>query len=274
MRAWLLGLTQAGIGAGLTAVLLALAQRPLRRRVPARWTCAVWLVLTLRLLAADRIIHIMVNISDLIRQTHDLAFQSSRHRGGLMIQNTVPYLHCQIDTLPVLLQKVHCSHTLFVMFKPVRTGTVKRPLPRMPERRMSQIMSQRNGLHQILVKLQGLRNRSGRLADFQCMRQARSVVVSFRCQKHLRLILQPPERLTMYDPVPIPLEYRPDIALFFRSDPSLGIHTEPGIGTEILFLPLFQTFPYIHGSAFLPTQNNRSILLFYACQPNPFFILK
>lgn len=50
MQSWLLGLAQAGVGAGLTAVLLALAQRPLRRRIPARWTCAVWLLLTLRLL--------------------------------------------------------------------------------------------------------------------------------------------------------------------------------------------------------------------------------
>lgn len=50
----------------------------------------------------------------------------------------------------------------------------------------------------------------------------------------------------MYDPVPVPLKYRPDIALLFRFKPSSGMHTEHGVGTEILFLPLFQTFPYIH----------------------------
>ncbi len=46
---WLLGLAQAGLGASAAAVLLVLAQRVLRRRVAARWFCAVWLVLAVRL---------------------------------------------------------------------------------------------------------------------------------------------------------------------------------------------------------------------------------
>ena len=54
----------------------------------------------------------------------------------------------------------------------------------------------------------------------------------------------------MYDPVSVPLKYRPDITLLFRLQSPSGIHAELGIGTEILFLPLLQTFPYVHGVPF------------------------
>lgn len=49
MQHWLLGLLQAGVGVSAAAGLLALLQRALRRRIAARWFCAVWLVLAVRL---------------------------------------------------------------------------------------------------------------------------------------------------------------------------------------------------------------------------------
>lgn len=52
IQTWMLGLAQAGLGASAAAVLLALVQCALRRRVAARWFCAVWLALALRLVIA------------------------------------------------------------------------------------------------------------------------------------------------------------------------------------------------------------------------------
>lgn len=49
MQHFLLGLAQAGLGASAAAMVLVLAQKALRRRIAARWFCAVWLVLALRL---------------------------------------------------------------------------------------------------------------------------------------------------------------------------------------------------------------------------------
>ena len=89
-------------------------------------------------------------------------------------------------------------------------------------------------------------------------------MISLWGKKNLCLILQTPERLTVYDPVPVSLKYRPDIALLFRFKSPLGMHTEHGMGTKILFLPLFQTFPYVHG---VPFSNS------IAVQPRPWLLI-
>ena len=67
--------------------------------------------------------------------------------------------------------------TLHAVTESIGAHTVKRPLSGMAKRRMTQVMAERNRLHQIFVQLQRLRDRPGILADFQRMGQARSVMI-------------------------------------------------------------------------------------------------
>ena len=53
-------------------------------------------VLFLQDASPDRIIHIMMNIGDLIGKPHNPAFQRGRISLRLMVQDTVPYFHCQV----------------------------------------------------------------------------------------------------------------------------------------------------------------------------------
>ena len=169
----------------------------------------------------DGIIHIMMNIGDLIGKSDDLAFQCMRLANGLMVPDTVTHFICQIQSLTVLFQNIHGTDTLLCVLESKRTDSVQSPLSRMSERCMSQIMPQCNCLHQILVQLQSLCYGSGCLGYLQCMRQSGPIVVSLRCQKHLCFILQSAECLTVDDTVSVPLKYRPDITLFLRLQPSL-----------------------------------------------------
>ena len=98
----------------------------------------------------------------------------------------------------------------------------------MSEGRMPQIMPQSNGLNQIIIQPQGLRNGSGSLGNFQGMGQTVPVVIPLRRQKDLGLILQSPKRLTVQDPVPVPLVDRPDITLLLITVPAPAV---PAVGS-------------------------------------------
>ena len=70
-------------------------------------------------------------------------------------------------------------------------------------------------------------------------------MISLRCQKYLRLILQSPEGLRMQDPVTVTLIDRTDITLLLLPKPSLRIATVCRIGTQIFNFQLFQIFSYV-----------------------------
>ena len=79
------------------------------------------------------------------------------------------------------------------MIKALRTKPVQNPFTRMSKRRVPQVMPQRNGLSQILIQTQCLRNGSGILRHLQRVRHPRPVMVTVRCDKNLRFVLQPPK---------------------------------------------------------------------------------
>src|SRR4051794_19024842 len=82
---------------------------------------------------------------------------------------------------------------------------IQRLLARMPERRMSQIVRQRDGLRQVLVQGQNPRQGAGDLRHFEAMRQAGAVEIAFVLHEHLRLVLEAPEGGGMDDTVAITL---------------------------------------------------------------------
>ena len=103
--------------------------------------------------SADGVIHIVMNIGNFIGKSDDLALQGMGLSNGLVVSYTVSHLVGQIQPLAILLQNVHGADALFGMFEAKRAYSVQRTLSGMSERRVSQIVSQRNGFHQILVQL-------------------------------------------------------------------------------------------------------------------------
>ena len=96
----------------------------------------------------------------------------------------------------------------------------------MAEGRMPEIVPQRDGLRQILVHAQRPGNGPCNLRYFQGMGKARPVVIAFRRQKYLRLMLQPAKCLTVDNPVPVTLIDGPYITRFFLPFPSSRIPAE------------------------------------------------
>ena len=70
---------------------------------------------------------------------------------------------------------------------------VERALAGMAERRMAEIVRQRQRLGEVLVEPERAGERAGDLRDFQRMGQPGAVVVALVIDEHLRLVRQPAE---------------------------------------------------------------------------------
>ena len=83
---------------------------------------------------------------------------------------------------------------------------VERPLPGMAERRVAEVVSERDGLGKVLVQAQGASDgaRDPRRLERVC--EPRAVVISLWIDEDLRLVLQAPEGLAVDDAVAVALE--------------------------------------------------------------------
>ena len=87
----------------------------------------------------------------------------------------------------------------------------ERILAGMPERRVANVMAERDGLRQGLVQAQRGGEGSRNLRDLRGVGQARDVMVALGIEEDLCLVLQSAERLRVDDPIPISLECRPKL---------------------------------------------------------------
>ena len=106
-----------------------------------------------------------------------------------------------------VLQMRHDAQALGIMVEAANRlhRLVQRILAGMAERRMAEVVSQRNRLDQILVKRQRPRQRPRDLRHLQAVRQPRAVMVALVIDEHLRLMDEPAERGRMHDAVAVAL---------------------------------------------------------------------
>ena len=92
--------------------------------------------------------------------------------------------------------------------EPVPPGAVQHVLADVAERRVPDVVPKPDGLRQVLVEAQRPRDGPADAGHLERVRQPRAVVIALRRDEHLRLVLEPPERLAVHDPVAIALERR------------------------------------------------------------------
>ncbi len=84
-----------------------------------------------------------------------------------------------------------------------------------PERRVPQVVGQRQRLDQVLVEAQRPRDRAADLADLDGVGQPRAVVVALVVDEDLGLVLEPAEGAAVDDPVAVALEGGAVVVLLF-----------------------------------------------------------
>jgi hypothetical protein len=133
-----------------------------------------------------------------------------------MFQNTVSDLKGKIQSLPILLQEIDDPQALISMVESPRDDLIQGILSGMAERRMTQVVSQRDGLSQILIETEGFRDRSCNLRNLKGMRQSGPVMIAHWNEKDLGFVFQSPEGLGMDDSIPVVLEGRPERTFFLK----------------------------------------------------------
>src|SRR5262249_10481338 len=101
------------------------------------------------------------------------------------------------------------------------------------ERGMAEIVSQRQGLGEILVESECAADRARDLRHFEGVGLARSIVVALVIDKDLRLVRQPAERGRMDDAVAVALKRRAHRVLWFRMEPPAALLRLRCVGCQI-----------------------------------------
>ncbi len=117
----------------------------------------------------------------------------------------------QVETVEgriAALQRRHHPQRLRVVIEAAEStqALVKRPFTSVAERRVTEIVSQRQRLGQVLVKVKGAGERTCNLRHFERVGQARSIVIALVEHEHLRLVLEPAKGRRMDDAVAIAAE--------------------------------------------------------------------
>ena len=102
----------------------------------------------------------------------------------------------------------------------------ERLLPQVSERRVPEVVPERDRLREVLVQPEGARRRPRDLRHVQGVRQPDPIVVALRRQEHLCLVLQAAERLGVHDPVAVPLVDGPEVVVRLLALPALGLGCE------------------------------------------------
>src|SRR5262245_37429694 len=148
----------------------------------------------------------MVDVCDEIGNPHDLTFERGRpllrietDRRSILALGVPPdpvaNLPREIQTLTVVLEAIDHAQALLVMPEPAGHEGIEHALAGMTERRVSQIVPERDRLGELLVKAKHLRNRARDLRHLEAVCQSRAVMVARGREEDLRLVLQPAEGL-------------------------------------------------------------------------------
>jgi hypothetical protein len=194
--------------------------------------------------AVNRVLDVVVYVGDFVRESHHIPLPSRRFGFTGVIANPVTHLHCQIQPDSVFLDYLDHPNTLLGVAK--SETSVQDSLAVVPERRVPQVVTQRDCFGQVLVESQSPSDCSGNLCHLEGVSEPRPVMVGLREQKHLCLVFEPPERTRVDNPVAVTLEVRANVAGRLGKIPLPEIAAFAGVFREHGTLVFDCAFPNNH----------------------------
>ena len=166
-------------------------------------------------------------------------------RAGLSLRvlgDAVAHFPRQVQAAAIVFEQVDDPQALLVVIEAARHQTIDDALAGVAERRVAEIVAERDRLGELFVQPQHLGDCPGNLRHLERVRQARAVVIAGRREEHLRLVLQPSERLAVDDAVPVTLKRRPDIVFVLEAEAAARFGAPGGLWREDVTLALFELF--------------------------------
>ena len=204
-----------------------------------------------------RVVDVVVHVRDAVREPHELRLRRRRrgHRPGV-VHDAVADLPGQVQALSVVLEVIDDPQALLVVAERPPEERREGLLAQMAERRVSEVVAERDRLGEVLVQAERTGGGPGDLAHLQRVGEPDAVVVTLGGEEHLRLVLQAPERLRVHDAVPVPLEAGPEVVLGLVVLSALAGRGERRGRRQRLALDLFGTFSGYGHAAILPSRSD------------------
>ena len=163
-----------------------------------------------------------------------------------MLRDAVAHFPREVEAAAVVLEHVDDAQALLVVVEAAGHQRVDDALAGVAERRVAEIVAERDRLGQLFVQAQHLRDRARDLRHLERVRQARAVVIAGRREEHLRLVLQPAERLAVDDAIAVALKRRPDVVFRLGAQAAARVGALGRLRREDLALARFELFADRH----------------------------
>src|SRR5206468_3864269 len=173
----------------------------------------------------------------------DLREAARERLGDDVLGDAVTHFPGEVQPATVVLQHVDDAEALRVVIEAAGHQRVDDALAGVAERRVPQIVAERDGFRQLLVQPQDLRDRPRDLRYLERVREPRPIMVSGRREKHLRLVLQPAERLAMDDAIAVALKRWPDVVFDLGTKAPARIGAFRGLPRQDVALTRLELFP-------------------------------
>jgi hypothetical protein len=192
---------------------------------------------------SHRVVDVVVHVRDAVGEPHQLRLRrrGRGHRPGV-VHDAVADLPGQIQALPVVLEVIDDPKALLVVAERPPQERGEGLLAQVPERRVSEVVAQRDRLGEVLVQAERTGGGPGDLAHLERVGEPDAVVITFGGEEHLRLVLQATERLRMHDAVAVSLEAGPEVVVWLVVLSALARRGERRGRRQRLALDLFGTF--------------------------------
>ena len=132
-----------------------------------------------------------------------------------MMKDPHPCFVAEIKSRTIMFKQINNTQALFIMAETVGMNSIQGTFSGMPERCMSEIMSEGYSLGKILIQTKRSCNSSREPADFKCVGKAGSIMITLGLQKNLCFMLQAAKCLAMRNSIHITLKTGTDITLSF-----------------------------------------------------------
>ena len=150
--------------------------------------------------------------------------------------------HVRFRPRPSFSSTIDDAQALLVVVEAAGHQRVDDALAGVPERRVAEIVAERDRFGQLLVQPQHLGDGPRDLRHLERVRQPRAVVVAGRREEHLRLVLEPPERLAVDDAIAIALKRRPDVVFALGAQAAARVGALGRLRREDLALARLELF--------------------------------
>ena len=157
-----------------------------------------------------------------------------------VLEDAISYFKCKVETTAAVFKDFHNSQALLTVGESSRDYFIECSLSCMSKGCMTKVMSEGNGLGEILIKFESPGDSSCYFRDFKCMSKSSSVVVSHWGEEDLSFMFESSECLGIDYPVPVSLKFCTHVAWLAWIFSAAALTAQTCVSAQYKAFPFFK----------------------------------